>query len=72
MPPEDIQHELQRALGRLEGKVDSILEKFTTDGKRFEGIEERLLEVEKKVWYAAGLSGALSVALSYIARALGH
>jgi hypothetical protein len=60
--------ELQRALGRLEGKLDAILENFKTSNKRFEGIEERLLDVEKKVWYAAGLSGALSVALSMLVR----
>ena len=64
--------ELQRALGRLEGKVDAILDNFTTHGNRFESIEDRLLDVEKKVWYAAGLSGSLSVILSYVVRALGH
>jgi hypothetical protein len=52
----------------LEGKLDAILENFKTSNKRFEGIEERLLDVEKKVWYAAGLSGALSVALSMLVR----
>jgi hypothetical protein len=60
--------ELQRALGRLEGKLDAILDNFKMSNKRFESIEERLLDVEKKVWYAAGLSGALSVVLSMLAR----
>lgn len=62
--------ELQRALGRLEGKLDAILDNFKASNKRFESIEERLLDVEKKVWYAAGVAGSLSFALSFLARKL--
>ncbi len=45
--------EMQRSMGRVESKVDMLLE-------RSSGYEKRLHAVEKKVWYASGLSAVLA------------
>jgi hypothetical protein len=45
--------DLQRSLGRVESKVDMLL-------ARSETYEKRLHAVEKKVWYASGVSAVLA------------
>lgn len=65
----DVQRaEIQRSLGRLEGKVDLILEGIKEheerDEARFENIEKRVALVERKIWYATGIGAALAFILS--------
>lgn len=45
--------ELQRSLGRVEAKVDTLLE-------RTAGFDTRITAVEKKVWYASGASAVIA------------
>jgi hypothetical protein len=46
-------NELQRGLGRVEGKIDQVLE-------RLEGQDKRINAVEKKVWYGSGIGAVLA------------
>jgi hypothetical protein len=52
--------DIQRSLGRLEGKVDQILEGLENhehrDHERFGSIEKRLGNIEKKIWYGSGIA----------------
>lgn len=43
------ENEIVRSIGRLEGKMDMLIDLHTKDS-------ERLDAVEKKVWYASGAS----------------
>lgn len=45
--------DIQRSMGRVEAKVDLLLE-------RTEGYEKRLSSVEKKVWYGSGVAAVLA------------
>lgn len=45
--------ELQRAMGRVEAKVDILLERSIHD-------EKRITAIEKKVWWASGASAVLA------------
>jgi hypothetical protein len=51
--PADGEHSLM-TLGRIEGKVDLIIDKLS-------GHDKRIAAVEKKVWYAGGVAAVLSV-----------
>lgn len=54
--------ELQRAMGRVEAKVDLLLE-------RSGGYEKRLGAVEKKVYWASGVSAVLAyIATNFIGK----
>lgn len=50
--------EVQRALGRVEGKLDSLI--ATVDKQN-----GRLSAVEKKVWYFSGIGTAISLFFSW-------
>jgi hypothetical protein len=47
------------AVGRLEGKVDTLILMYTEERKRFDKVEDRLGSVEKKVWWAYGAAALL-------------
>jgi hypothetical protein len=51
--------DLQRSLGRVESKVDMLL-------ALSEAYEKRLHAVEKKVWYASGVSAVLAFIATHI------
>lgn len=51
--------ELQRAMGRVESKVDILLE-------RTAAYEKRIHSVEKRVWYASGVSAVLAFIATHI------
>ncbi len=46
--------ETQRSLGRVEGKLDLLID-------RTHGFDERLNSVEKKVWWLSGIAALGSV-----------
>jgi hypothetical protein len=48
--------EIQRALGRVEGKLDTAL-------TRMDKQEERIGNVEKRQWWVAGVFAAIGAAL---------
>lgn len=56
--------EVQRSLGRLEGKLDTLItsinQHFLDDKKAFSDLETRIQKVEKKVWYASGFVAAFA------------
>lgn len=69
--------EIQRGLGRVEGKMDQVLLSAINheelDKNRFRDvfettkeIEERVGRLEKKVWYAAGFGAALAFIVSHL------
>lgn len=66
--------ELQRGLGRLEGKVDQVLiqltQHFRDDAHNFAAIEVRFAALEKKVWLAAGAASAIGPFLVYLLPAI--
>jgi hypothetical protein len=45
--------ELQRAMGRVEAKVDLLIERTSK-------YDDRLSKVEKRVWWASGASAVLA------------
>lgn len=51
--------EIQRALGRIEGKLDSIQSAVSAQGGRLDAVEERLRQVETHAARAGAISGAL-------------
>jgi hypothetical protein len=59
-----VEHEIQRSLGRLEGKLDSLIleikQHFEDDKKNFSSIDTRVQKLEKKVWYASGFVAAIA------------
>jgi len=52
--------ELQRSLGRLEGKVDSLIMQLTEHIKKDENAWAKVNALEKKVMYAAGAVGMIT------------
>ena len=48
-------YDLQRSLGRLEGKVDSLIMQLTEHIKKDEVAWTKVLHLEKKQVYAAGI-----------------
>jgi len=53
-------YDLQRSLGRLEGKVDSLIMQLTEHIKKDEVSWDKVTKLEKKVMYAAGVVGMIS------------
>ena len=51
--------EMQRSLGRLESKVDLLID-------RTDKYDERLGAVEKKVWWASGVAAAIGFISSHL------
>lgn len=51
--------ELQRAMGRVEAKVDLLIE-------RTGAYDRRISAVEKKVWYASGASAVLAFIATHL------
>lgn len=51
--------EIQRALGRIEGKLDSIQSAVSAQGGRLDAVEARLRQVEAHAARAGAISGAL-------------
>lgn len=63
--------ELQRSMGRVEGKLDSLLEAFRVtlekNDERFDKHDKRLSAAEKKIWMASGAWAIALTAASYVA-----
>lgn len=55
----DDNSEIQRALGRIEGKLDSIQQGQAGQGVRLDAVEQRLRHVETHAARAGAVSGAL-------------
>ena len=62
--------ELHRDLGRLEGKVDSILIMFSEQMRKNEKTEERLANVESKLMWAAGIASAVMFVIGSLTSSL--
>ena len=52
--------ELQRALGRVEGKLDQALANFAHHDSRISLLDKRVGSVEKKVYWFSGASAVLA------------
>lgn len=62
--------DLSRDLGRLEGKVDSILMMFSEQMRKNEKTEERLANVESKLMWAAGIASAVMFVIGSLTSSL--
>jgi hypothetical protein len=51
---------IERAIGRLEGKMDLLIDMHASN-------EKRVGAVEKKVWWASGAAGVIAVILEKMA-----
>jgi len=51
--------ELQRSMGRVEAKVDLLIE-------RTGGFDKRISAVEKRVWYASGASAVVAFVATHL------
>lgn len=52
--------DLNRSIGRLEGKVDSLIMQLTEHIKKDEVSWDRVTKLEKKVMYAAGIVATIT------------
>jgi hypothetical protein len=52
--------DIQRDIGRLEGKVDSLIMQLTEHIKKDENAWEKVNKLEKKVMWAAGVVAAIT------------
>jgi hypothetical protein len=61
--------EIQRSLGRLEGKLDILIteikQHFEDDKKNFSSIDTRIQKVEKKIYYASGFVAAIAFIIQH-------
>lgn len=55
-----MQEDIQRSLGRLEGKVDSLIMQLTEHIKKDEVHWEKVSKLERKVMYAAGIVATIT------------
>lgn len=60
------QSDLQRDLGRVEGKLDSVIELLKDNGAKHVALEGRVRKVEGKLLYFSGISLAIGVFLSKV------
>jgi len=55
-------NEIQHSLGRVEGKLDSLIAEIKThsedDKANFTNLDTRIQKVEKKIYYASGFAAA--------------
>ena len=58
--PEEFMSEVQRSLGRLEGKQDTILEQLQSQAKKVDDHETQISRINRKLAYYAGGVGVLS------------
>jgi hypothetical protein len=69
--------EIQRSLGRVEGKLDQIItgmashesldkDRFADANIEIQMLDKRVAGLERKVWYASGVVGVLVFALSHL------
>lgn len=61
-----MENDLQRDLGRVEGKLDTLIMQLTEHIKKDEVSWERVTRLEKKIMYAAG---AVSVVVFFVTSA---
>lgn len=55
-----------QALGRVEGKLDTVIARFDRVDQRIDGIEKRVAILEGWRWKLVGAIGVLTFALQYI------
>lgn len=55
--------EIQRSLGRIEGKLDGIRSHLDQHTDSISTIDARLAKVEKKVYWFSGITGAMGAML---------
>lgn len=64
-------YSIERSLGRVEGKLDVLLEKFAShadeDASSFGKIHERLNGLERKFYYFTGIAASILAFLQFIA-----
>jgi hypothetical protein len=60
------QSELQRDLGRVEGKLDSILELLKGSATQHASLEARVRKVENKQYYLSGAAFAAAFVLAKV------
>jgi len=58
--------DLHRAVGRIEGKVDAILDKLEETDARHEKAEKRIGSIERKVHWYSGAAAVVAAALGYV------
>lgn len=63
------EEEVQRALGRIEGKMDALLltlqQHIKDDERQFDAIEIRMSRVERKIYWFSGAWAAAGAMVAY-------
>lgn len=76
MPENTLNLELQRSLGRVEGKLDYLITRMTDhfeqDATSFNNLDKRIAGVEKKVWmFAGGFAIVGTLVSQFVAKLIG-
>lgn len=57
--------EIQRSLGRVEGKLDTALTRMDQHGERMDKLEDRQRSVERRQWWMTGAWAAIGALLGF-------
>ncbi len=60
--------DLHRAVGRIEGKLDSVIDMLTTGNARHDGFDKRVAAVEKKQAWYSGAAAAVGAIAAYLVK----
>lgn len=70
MPDREHAPPLERSLGRVEGKIDSLLEAlkehFEDDRENFSAMEKRIAGIEHKVYWFSGAWATVGAVIVYL------
>lgn len=56
--------EIQRALGRIEGKLDGIRDRLDRGDEETKGLDDRVTKLESRAAYYSGAAGVIGAMLS--------
>lgn len=57
--------EIQRSLGRIEGKVDSLIARQDAKDRRDEDRDNRIQSIERRQWWLSGVAAAIGGLLGF-------
>lgn len=67
MPPDRIDmNSIERSLGRIEGRLESIQQQLTVGERRMDGYSARIRKLEGWRWFVIGTAAAVAIIVNWI------